>query len=402
MKISLYLPIYLIISSLTMTNVYSQVVNSYNNTSLKCVVIDAGHGGNDPGATFGKTYEKNITLSIALELGKMITETHPSVKVIYTRKSDIAIDLYKRSQIANDAKADLFISIHVNSARNYSARGVETFLMGTNQSSKNMDVAMKENSVITFEENYEQKYEGFDPKSAESYIIFSLMQYSFLEQSRIFASAIQEEYTKTLTTPNRGVKQAGFLVLWRTSMPSVLTEIGFISNSEDRSYLISNTKQKAIATSLLTAFTRYKRQMDSGVKEISITPTTEQNDDDSIDSETQPSHTLEEISTPVVTHALKETTTTKQSKSNSVEYRVQISSVDKKVPIISANFGKFSKNVEVIQSGKLYKYYIPTKTYKEAQEVLKSVKASRFKDAFISAYENNKRIDIKEAIAITN
>ncbi|MFI3262129.1 MAG: N-acetylmuramoyl-L-alanine amidase [Rikenellaceae bacterium] len=378
----------LFINCLSILNLYSQSSKNTGNSNLKCIVIDAGHGGNDPGATYGKYYEKNITLAIALELGRLINERHPDVKVIYTRKTDIFVELHQRSQIANDANADLFLSIHVNSAKSSSARGVETFLIGTNQSSKNMEIAMKENNVITLEDNYEQKYEGFDPNSAESYIIFSLMQSSFIEQSSIFASAIQEEYSKKYLSTNRGVKQAGFLVLWRTSMPSVLTEVGFLSNSTDRTYLINKEKQKSIALSLLNAFTRYKKEVDSGIKEISVSLNNESDQDYVELPITEPK--------PVTTKSSSKITDPK-----SVHYRVQLSSTSKEIDISYKNFGKFYKNVLCSKVNGSYKYYIKEKTYKEALKMQRTVRSDKFKDAFVTAYNGDVKINVRDAIAVT-
>lgn len=377
--------IFVLFSTLPIIKLYSQGVT---NSNLRCVVIDAGHGGSDPGATYGKYYEKNITLAIALELGRLINERHPDVKVIYTRKTDKFVELHQRSQIANDANADLFLSIHVNSAKSSSARGVETFLIGTNQSSKNMEIAMKENNVITLEDNYEQKYEGFDPNSAESYIIFSLMQSSFIEQSSIFASAIQEEYSKKAISTNRGVKQAGFLVLWRTSMPSVLTEIGFLSNSSDRAYLINSAKQKNVAISLLNAFTRYKKEVDSGVKEISVSLNNENDEQYVI---TPVSETKQEVKQP---EEIK-------IDSKSVHYRVQLASFSKTVDISSKNFGKYHKDVLCSKVSGTYKYYIKVDTYKEALKLQRTLRKEAFKDAFVVAYSGDSKIDIKDAILIT-
>lgn len=381
--------ILLLISNISPIKLYAK---NTENSNLKCIVIDPGHGGHDPGAVYGKYYEKNITLAIALELGRLINERHPDVKVVYTRKTDVFVELYQRSKIANDAKADLFLSIHVNSAKNVSAKGVETYLIGTNQSSKSMEIAMKENNVITFEDNYEQKYEGFDPNSAESYIVFSLMQSSFLEQSSIFASAIQEEYLKKAISTNRGVKQAGFLVLWRTSMPSVLTEVGFLSNSTDRAYLISSEKQKGVAMSLLNAFTRYKNEIDSGVKEISVSLNNE-TDDYNVDD------VVEE--TIVEPHSQVEETFVKKIDPKTVNYRVQLASYSKSIEINYKNFGKYYKSVSCSQVFGTYKYYIKMATYKDALKLQRTLRKDMFKDAFTAAYSDDVKIDIKDAIVLT-
>ena len=202
---------------------------------IKTVVIDPGHGGKDPGAlsTNKKYREKDITLSVALKLGNLIKAKYPQVKVVYTRNTDKYVELSKRAEIANKNKADLFISIHVNSAKATQARGTETFVMGTHKSDDNFQVCKTENSVIVIEDDYQTKYQGFNPNSPESYIIFSLLQNMHQEQSIKYAANVQSQFAKGPITVNRGVKQGGLLVLWKTTMPSVLTELGFISNPKD-------------------------------------------------------------------------------------------------------------------------------------------------------------------------
>lgn len=362
----------LIISFLISVKTYAQNDASQK---LSCVVIDAGHGGSDPGAQWSGIKEKDITLSVALQLGELINKHYPEVNVVYTRKKDVAVPLATRSQIANDAKADLFISIHVNSARNSSARGVETFVMGYDHTDKNMEVAQKENSVITFEDDYESKYEGFDPGSSESYIVFSLMQYSYLDQSSIFATSVQDEYIKLLSTPNRGVKQAGFLVLWRTTMPSVLTELGFLSNTYDRKYLTNKESQYQLAQSLYNSFARYKSKVE-GVSEPSIDK-------------------LETI--------VAKSPSVKSVKDEDITYKVRIASTKSKKALTKANFGSFYSKMEVVKSGAFYLYYIKAGgSYSDAQKVLKECKSGRYKDAFIVAYRGGERMDLNKARKLTD
>lgn len=198
------------------------------------VVIDAGHGGRNPGAVWGELLEKDINLAVALMAGEKLGRLMPQAKIIYTRTTDVDVPLKDRTEIANHANADLFISIHCNANPSTSAAGSETYVMGVDKSGANLAVAMRENAVITLEDNFTESYGGYDPKSAESFIIFSLMQYAHQDQSLGLASEIQKQYTAGGALRSRGVKQDGFLVLWRTAMPSVLTEIGFISNPADR------------------------------------------------------------------------------------------------------------------------------------------------------------------------
>lgn len=229
---------------------------------LCTVVIDAGHGGKDPGAVSGSVREKDITLSVAKRLGALINERYPNVKVIYTRSGDTFVELKKRAEIANKNNADLFISIHVNSARNRSANGSETFVMGSEKSNSNFEVCQLENSVITLEDDYSSNYSGFDPSNPESYIIFTLLQNSHLEQSLMFAQLIQNNATKGPIAYGRGVKQANFLVLWMCTMPAVLVELGFISNKNDFKVLSNQQHQQKMADNIFKAFCKYKKNYD--------------------------------------------------------------------------------------------------------------------------------------------
>ena len=241
-----------------------------NSIKIKTVVLDAGHGGKDTGAISknGAIKEKDITLSVALKLGKMINSNYPDVKVVYTRKRDEYIELSKRAEIANRNKADLFISIHVNSQKGTTATGTETFVMGTHKSSSNFEICKLENSVIVLEEDYQSKYEGFDPNSPESYIIFSLLQNTHLEQSLKFAALIQDNFKLGPIKINRGVKQGGLLVLWKTTMPAVLTEIGFISNPAESNQLRRDAVQSQIAARIFNAFAKYKTDYEGGAPKL--------------------------------------------------------------------------------------------------------------------------------------
>ncbi len=228
------------------------------------IVIDPGHGGSDPGAVNGTVKEKDINLDIALKLGKMLSGIE-NTKILYTRNTDVAVDLYKRPQFANDHKADLFISVHCNSSESAKPYGAETFVMGLHRSKANLDVARKENAVILLEENYNQKYNGFDPNSPESEIIFSLYQNAFLDQSVNLASLVQKEFRVNAQRFDRGVKQAGFLVLYKTNMPGILIEAGFLSNENECKYLASDAGKTAVANAVFNAVLNYREKID-GVK----------------------------------------------------------------------------------------------------------------------------------------
>lgn len=227
------------------------------------VVIDAGHGGKDPGAVGAKAKEKDINLAVALKTGKYIRENMNDVKVIYTRDDDTFPGLAERADVANKNKADLFISIHSNAISDKRFTGAETYVLGQTMDEANLQVAMKENSVITIEQDYETKYEGFDPNSVESYIIFSLMQNTYLRQSTEFATLIQNQFRDRVGRKDRGVRQAGFVVLWRTTMPSVLVELGFITNPEEEKYLMSEQGQDYLASAIFRAFRDYRQAIDS-------------------------------------------------------------------------------------------------------------------------------------------
>jgi len=232
---------------------------------LKTVVIDAGHGGHDPGALGKMSQEKNITLAVALKLGELIKKNIPEVKVIYTRSTDVFVELRNRADIANKNDADLFISIHVNSNPNTNASGVDTWVMGQYKTNENFQVAKEENKVILAESNYGSQYEGFDPNSTESYIIFNLMQNAFIGQSLEFASGIQNQ-VGVQGRKDRGVESAPFLVLWKTTMPSVLVETGFISNTNDEKLLVTDDGQNQMANIIFSAFKEYKIKVDSRTK----------------------------------------------------------------------------------------------------------------------------------------
>ena len=227
------------------------------------ICIDAGHGGKDAGALGFFSKEKSINLSVALELGRLIEQNCPGTKVVYTRKNDVFVELDERANIANRAKADLFISIHANSTaagtKGTNAIGTETYTLGMHRAAENLEVAKRENTVITLESDFEQKYEGFDPKSSESYIIFELMQDQNMASSVAFAKEIQKQFRTTAKRTDRGVHQAGLLVLARTCMPAVLVELGYINNRTEEQYMNSKAGIAALAKSLYNAFVAYKK-----------------------------------------------------------------------------------------------------------------------------------------------
>lgn len=321
---------------------------------LKTVVIDAGHGGHDPGAINGKTYEKNITLSVAKRLGDMIKHNYPSVKVIYTRDDDSFVELYRRADIANKNNADLFISIHVNSAADRSAKGHETFVMGQDKNSENLEICQLENSVVVLEDDYTSNYQGFDPNNPESYIIFSLLQNAHLEQSLDFAALVQQNADTGPIANNRGVKQANFIVLWKCTMPAVLIELGFLSNSSDMKVLTDKNCQQRIAGNIFKAFQSYKKNYDT---DIYLPP----GDVDDM-KHNGPSDKNE-------------------LQSGQARFGIQIMSSSYLLPSDAKDFKGW--NCRYIKSGKYYKYYVGQYPTREA--ALKDLPKVRnsFPEAFI-------------------
>lgn len=230
---------------------------------VKTVVIDAGHGGHDPGTHGIISKEKDIALKVATKVGGYINELLPDVKVVYTRDADNFVELEQRANIANKNNADVFISIHANAVSKNTIYGTETYVMGTHKTEGNFEVAKRENSVILYEDGYEEKYEGFDPNSPESQILFSLSQSAYIENSLYLASQIEDQFGKRVGRKSRGVKQAGFWVLWRTSMPSVLVEIGYLTNPKEEKELNNKSIQGDIASGIFRAFRDYKNEIES-------------------------------------------------------------------------------------------------------------------------------------------
>jgi len=230
---------------------------------LKRIIIDAGHGGKDPGTIGAVSREKDIALKIALQVGKYIEENLKGVEVIYTRKTDVFIELKERANIANRNKADLFISIHCNATGNKGVSGTETFVMGNKNFESNFDIVKRENAVILLEDDFEENYEGFDPKSPESYMMFNLMQKAYFSNSLSIAQKIEDDFTTRVNRKSRGVKQAPFYVLWTTSMPSVLIETGFLSNSAEEQFLNSKNGQTYLASAIYRSIKAYKEEIES-------------------------------------------------------------------------------------------------------------------------------------------
>jgi len=248
---------------LAITLLNSSVTTRPAVNTVDTVVIDAGHGGKDPGTHGVFLKEKDVALRIAMKVGAYIEKNLPGVKVIYTRTTDKYLTLEERADVANKAKADLFICIHANAVPREEVFGTETYVMGMHKTEGNFEVAKRENSVILLENNYEQRYEGFDPSTPESYILFSLTQGAFQESSLRFAEKVESQFKRRVGRKSHGVKQAGFLVLWRTSMPSALIEVGFLTNKTEEKFLGENNGQELIASGIYRAFKDYKAQVEA-------------------------------------------------------------------------------------------------------------------------------------------
>jgi N-acetylmuramoyl-L-alanine amidase len=391
-----------IILSVQLTN--SKAVAQINDTDhkIRTIVIDAGHGGKDPGALGKKSKEKDIVLAVSLKAGKYIEERIPDVKVIYTRKSDVFPALHERSRIANEANADLFISIHANSNPNTRAYGSETYVLGLHKTEENLEVAKKENSVIVFEENYETQYEGFDPNDIESYIMFSLMQDTYLEQSLNAASFVQNQFRERAKRKDRGVKQAGFLVLWQTSMPSILIELGFVSNPKEEEYLMSAEGQDYLASAIYRAFRDYKEYIEGSASTNRLAASNE--NDNVVIPYARDSQPTQKAGNNLKDKAEEKSASTQQIEpttiaSDSILFKVQILYSENKLELSDHAFTDFNDVEEILINGR-YKYLVGAKkNYNDAVEYSKWVK-SRHPDAFVVAVSQGKIIPLSEAIEI--
>ena len=370
------------------------------------VVIDPGHGGHDPGAVGRRGKEKNINLNVALKVGRLIQNNCNDVKVIYTRKTDVFIPLDRRAQIANNAKADLFISIHTNSvARGRTVRGAETYTLGLHRTEENLEVAKKENSVILIEDNYEQRYAGFNPNSSESYIIFEFVQDKNMEKSVKLATLIQRQFKSTAKRIDKGVHQAGFLVLRATSMPSVLVELGYISTPEEEQYLLSDVGSTALSNSIYQAFLNYKREHDAPGNRSRVQgqdlPEPENKQEEAM-VETQIAEPDTAIEPAKITKASspstrKTATGIQNQTATKPVFKIQILVSNKVLPNRSKQLKGVSP-VSYYREKGLYKY-----TYGESTDYNKILRMKRnitpkFKDAFIIAFKNGEKMNVNEAI----
>ncbi len=366
--------LFVLLGFLVTPNTYAQQTFS--------VVLDAGHGGKDPGAIGKKIKEKDINLDIVLKLGQMIKQNHPDVKVIYTRTKDVFVELGERARIANSNNADLFISVHTNAAKSKSAQGTETYALGLAKSEENLEVSKRENSVILLEDDYTTKYAGFDPTSAESYIMFDFMQSIHLEQSINLASFIQNEFKNKANRIDRGVRQGLFWVLRATSMPSVLIEVGYISNVAEENFLSQPQSRKQMAESIYNAFSHYKA--DWSRKQQGYMTTSNNNV-----NKTSP--IVNEVTKEIEDLQVKDNNNIKPEKSDSKEeYRIQIF-VSENIYKQNSSLFKGLTQIRYYKENGLYKYtYGSFKTRQEALKELPKV-SKLFKGAFVVHFIGDKK-----------
>ncbi len=347
------------------------------------VVIDAGHGGRDPGALGARVQEKTLNLDVSKQLAELVKQNYPDVKVLLTRSTDVFLTLQERADFVNKHHADLFICIHTNAAENKKTCGAETFVLGINKLESNLDVAMRENAVMTLEDDYQTKYQGFDPNSVESYIMFEFMQDQYIDKSLQFASLVQNEFTGTLKRSDRGVRQAAFWVLHKSACPSVLIEMGFISNATEEKYLASADGKKAIAKAIYDAFVNYKSILD---KKANVAATSS-----STSKETTKTQTTEN------TQAKRKTETT--ANKQIPEFRIQIFSSRKPLPQGDATF-KGLKRCKYTKDGNWYKYTYGAETDYQKILALKEQLSTKFNDCFVVAFLNDKQISLKDALKL--
>ena len=363
------------------------------------VVIDAGHGGHDPGAIGKISKEKNINLKVALKLGNLIKQNCNDVKVVYTRSKDVFIPLDRRAEIANNAKADLFISIHTNAlANNRTAKGASTWTLGLAKSDANLEVAKRENSVILYEDDYKTRYAGFNPNSAESYIIFEFMQDKYMEQSVHLASLVQKQFRHHCKRVDRGVHQAGFLVLKASAMPSILVELGFISTPEEERYLNTEEGSSTLAKGIYRAFLSYKREHE--IRLTGSSRTALPNDDEVTDTEVaQIDSTESENKKPQNIPRTDKLVTESTTNDSEITFKIQILTSSRP---LSKNDKRLKglKDVDYYKENGLYKYtYGASSDYNKVLRTRRNTVTPLFKDAFIIAFRNGEKMNINEAIA---
>jgi N-acetylmuramoyl-L-alanine amidase len=373
---------------------------------IKKVVIDAGHGGHDPGCLGAHSKEKEVALGVSLKLGKLIEDNLKDVEVIYTRKVDKFVELRERANIANKNKADLFICIHCNSGPP-AAYGAETYVMGLRKSKENLAVAKRENSAILLEKDYEKNYDGFDPNSDEANIMFSLYQSAFLDQSLNFAAKVQNQFKEKAKRHDRGVKQEGFLVLYMTTMPSVLIETGFLTNRNEEDFLATEEGQNLMAQSIYYAFKEYKYEVDGKKSPLIIAedPKKTNSEKDATAEKTADVPAKQVVNQKDRKPAEVKAKEISQKENNQLEgiiFRIQIATSSTQIDPLPENF-KGINGVLSFKSGGIYRYAVgEERTFESAKKLQEEIKSKGYADAFIISFKNGERIPVSEAIKELN
>jgi N-acetylmuramoyl-L-alanine amidase len=363
------------------------------------VVIDAGHGGKDPGCLGTYSREKDVALDVALKTGKLISENCPNVKVIYTRSTDVFVELYNRAKIANNHHADLFISFHCNANDNHSAHGVETYVMGLSKSEKNLAVARAENSAMLKEEGYKENYAGFNPDSPESAVMFSLYSSAYLNNSILLADKVQKNLVGVTHLLDRGVKQAPYWVLWSVSMPSILIEMGFLSNPTEEKFLTDEQHKKEIADAIYRGFAAYYTQMTGD--RVSIPEPQKQeskNDKPETKNDNNADNPVDNQSDKKADDETAKIANTPVSP-DAVRFMVQFMAVPDKIALTDKRFKDIPK-VNRYYEGGLWKYTAGSESnLQSAKDILASLK-SKYPDAFVIAFKGDQKIPVSEAVKL--
>jgi len=377
------------------TTVYSQ-----KGIKIRTIVIDAGHGGKDPGALGKNSKEKNITLDVALQTGKFIKQNLPDVKVIYTRSKDEFIELHRRAAIANEANADIFISIHCNAVPNTTVYGAETFVMGEHKSEANLEVAKLENAAILLEDNADSEYGGFDPNSTPAYIAFTLYQSEYKQQSISLAQSVQEQFTKRAGRKDRSVQQAGFLVLYRTAMPSILVELGFLSNLKEEAFLLSESGKTFMAQCVYRAFKDFKTNFERDNASAPLVVSDEKTEMKKEDTPKKDEKKPDEIANQTPKDPLGKPDQSKESVTSEkgLVYKVQFYTHPNKLSFKDKRFANI-ETIGVYFHNGLYKYTSGSFTDLNKATAHQSViRKAGFTDAFVVAFRNGERISMEEAL----
>ena len=368
---------------------------SFSQSKFK-VTLDAGHGAHDYGAVYHGHIEKNIALAVVLKVGKIL-EKNSGIEVIYTRKTDVFIDLIERANIANRADANIFVSIHCNANKNNVADGSETYVMGMSKNASNLEAAKRENAVVTLEKDYKQKYEGFDPNHPETMIGLTLMQEEYLDNSIALAGTVQNHFIDELNKKSRGVKQAPYMVLHKAYMPRVLIEMGFISNPVEGAKLDSEEGQDEIAQSIANAIVSYKKEyFGAGDGDEIVKPSQKIEPVKGTSSDTvfkpKPVVKTTEVKKPEIKPEIKTETP------GGIIFKVQLSASSKKLDLTPSNF-KGLQNISMSGDATLYRYmYGETANYDQAKQLLQEAKSKGYTSAFLIAFKNGKKIDVKQAL----